>query len=37
VLYKQTNKNMTGNEYLGRLVLGYNEDNEIKIFGATIF
>jgi hypothetical protein len=22
VLYKQTNKNMAGNEYLGRLVLG---------------
>jgi hypothetical protein len=35
VLYKQTNKNMTGNEYLGRLVLGYNEDNEIKIFGPV--
>ncbi len=35
VLYKQTNKNISG-EYLGRLVLGY-EDKEIKIFGATIF
>jgi hypothetical protein len=36
VLYKQTNKNMTGNEYLGRLVLGYDEDNEIKIFGSAV-
>ena len=35
VLYKQINKNLDG-EYLGRLVLGY-EDDEIKIFGATIF
>ncbi len=35
VLYKQTNKNLDG-EYLGRLVLGYEEE-EIKIFGATIF
>lgn len=36
VLFKQTNKNMDG-EYLGRLVLGYNEEGEVKIFGATIF
>ncbi len=35
VLYKQTNKNLDG-EYLGRLVLGY-EDDKVKIFGATIF
>jgi len=35
VLYKQTNKKMDG-EWLGRLVLGFEED-EIKIFGATIF
>jgi hypothetical protein len=35
VLYKQTNKKMDG-EWLGRLVLGF-EQEEIKIFGATIF
>ena len=35
VLYKQTNKKMDG-EWLGRLVLGF-EDEEVKIFGATIF
>ncbi|MCF6189384.1 MAG: hypothetical protein L3J51_02775 [Cocleimonas sp.] len=35
VLFKQTNKKMDG-EWLGRLVLGFEED-EIKIFGATIF
>jgi hypothetical protein len=35
VLFKQTNLRMEG-EWLGRLVLGYEED-EIKIFGATIF
>ncbi|MCK5901866.1 MAG: hypothetical protein KAG28_01845 [Cocleimonas sp.] len=35
VLFKQTNKKKAG-EWLGRLVLGFEED-EIKIFGATLF
>lgn len=35
VLFKQTNLKMDG-EWLGRLVLGF-EQEEIKIFGATIF
>jgi len=35
VLFKQTNLEMPG-EWLGRLVLGYEED-EVKIFAATIF
>ena len=35
VLTKQTNKKIPG-EFLGRLVLGV-EDNEIKVFGATIY
>jgi hypothetical protein len=35
VLYKQTSDKIPG-EFLGRLVLGV-EDDEIKIFGATIF
>lgn len=35
VLYKQRNEKRPG-EWLGRLVLGY-EDDEVKIFGATIF
>ena len=35
VLYKQTSDVVSG-EFLGRLVLGVEED-EIKIFGATIF
>ena len=35
VLIKQTNKEIPG-EFLGRLVLGI-EDNEVKIFGATIY
>ena len=35
VLYKQTSDEVLG-EFLGRLVLGI-EDDEIKIFGATIF
>ena len=35
VLYKQTSDKVPG-EFLGRLVLGI-EDDEIKIFGATIF
>ena len=35
VLYKQTSNTVPG-DFLGRLVLGI-EDDEIKIFGATIF
>ncbi|MCK5725868.1 MAG: hypothetical protein KAH22_03455 [Thiotrichaceae bacterium] len=35
VLFKQTNMKKKG-EWLGRLVLGFEED-EIKIFGATLF
>ena len=35
IVYKQTNNKMPG-EYLGRLVLGLEED-KVKIFGATIF
>ena len=35
VLYKQTSNTVSG-EFLGRLVLGV-EDNEIKVFGATIY
>ncbi|MBT5165653.1 MAG: hypothetical protein HOM46_00190 [Nitrosomonadales bacterium] len=35
VLYKQTSNTVPG-DFLGRLVLGA-EDNEIKIFGATIY
>ncbi len=35
VLFKQKSSKSDG-DYLGRLVLGM-EDNEIKIFGATIF
>lgn len=35
VLYKQKNKKKDG-EWLGRLVLGY-EDDKVKIFGATLF
>ena len=35
VLYKQRSKTVEG-DFLGRLVLGIEED-EIKIFGATIF
>lgn len=35
VLFKQKHKKQAG-EWLGRLVIGYEED-EIKIFGATIF
>ena len=35
VLYKQTSDKVPG-EFLGRLVLGV-EDDEVKIFGATIF
>jgi len=40
VLYRQTNNGKLNSdkkgEYLGRLVLGY-EDDVVKIFGATIF
>ena len=35
ILYKQTSSKVSG-EFLGRLVLGM-EENEVKIFGATIF
>ena len=35
VLYKQTSDTMSG-EFLGRLVLGV-EDDEVKVFGATIY
>ena len=35
VLYKQTSNTVPG-EFLGRLVLG-TEDDEIKVFGATIY
>ena len=35
ILFRQTNKKMAG-EWLGRLVLGYEED-KVKIFGAAIF
>jgi hypothetical protein len=35
VLYRQRNEKLPG-EWLGRLVLGY-ENDEVKIFGATIF
>ncbi len=35
VLYKQTNNKKEG-EWLGRLVLGY-ENDKVKIFGATLF
>jgi len=35
ILYKQTSNTVPG-EFLGRLVLGV-EDDEIKVFGATIY
>jgi|TARA_B110000003_G_C16458223_1_gene460720 hypothetical protein len=35
VLYKQTSNTIPG-EFLGRLVLGV-EDDEVKVFGATIY
>ena len=35
VLYKQASNTIPG-EFLGRLVLGV-EDNEVKVFGATIY
>ena len=36
VLYRQKSTKRDG-EWLGRLVLGYNENDEVKIFGASIF
>ena len=35
VLYKQTSNTVPG-EFIGRLVLGV-EDDEVKVFGATIY
>ena len=35
ILYKQTSNTVTG-DFLGRLVLGV-EDDEVKVFGATIY
>ena len=35
ILYKQTSNTLPG-EFLGRLVLG-TEDDEVKVFGATIY
>ena len=35
ILYKQTSNSISG-DFLGRLVLGV-EDEEIKVFGATIY
>ena len=35
VLYKQTSDTIPG-DFLGRLVLGV-EDDEVKVFGATIY
>ena len=35
ILYKQKSNTVSG-EFLGRLVLG-EEDDEVKVFGATIF
>ena len=35
VLYKQSSNSVPG-DFLGRLVLGV-EDNEVKVFGATIY
>ncbi len=35
VLYKQTSNTVSG-DFLGRLVLGV-ENNEVKVFGATIY
>lgn len=36
VLYRMRSSKKEG-EWLGRMVLGYNEDDEIKIYGASIF
>lgn len=35
-LYRMRSSKKEG-EWLGRLVLGYNKEDEIKIFGASIF
>lgn len=36
VLYRVRSTKKEG-EWLGRLVLGYNTDDEVKVFGASIF
>ncbi|MGI9319543.1 MAG: hypothetical protein ACR2QW_19600 [bacterium] len=36
VLYRMRSTKKEG-EWLGRLVLGYDKDDEIKVFGASIF
>lgn len=36
VLYRMRSTKKDG-EWLGRLVLGYDKDGEIKVFGASIF
>ncbi|MBT3239009.1 MAG: hypothetical protein HN360_09630 [Rhodospirillaceae bacterium] len=36
VLYRVRSTKKEG-EWLGRLVLGYNESEEVKIFGASVF
>ncbi len=36
VLYRVRSTKKAG-EWLGRLVLGYNKDDEIKIYGASVF
>lgn len=36
VLYRVRSTKQEG-EWLGRLVLGYNSDGDIKVFGASIF
>src|SRR5210317_387351 len=36
VLYRMRSTKKEG-EWLGRLVLGYDKDGEVKIFGASIF
>ena len=36
VLYRMRSTKKEG-EWLGRLVLGYNNDDEVKVFGASIF
>ena len=36
VLYRMRSTKKEG-EWLGRLVLGYDKDDEVKIFGASIF
>lgn len=36
VLYRMRSTKRAG-EWLGRMVLGYDKENEVKIFGASIF